>query len=118
MTPPRATIDMEKGDSMPDLPISCSLPHDALKQRADDLLPGLAYAATECVPIEGGYRFGFAPRTETLNALIGVIDAERQCCQFLRFQLTVEADGGPFRLDVTGPPGTQEFLASLVTPAL
>jgi hypothetical protein len=102
---------------MPDLPIACSLPPDALKQRANDLLPGLASAATECAPIEGGYRFGFAPRTETLNALVSAIEAERQCCRFLRFQLTVEADGGPFRLDVTGPPGTQEFLRGLITPA-
>jgi hypothetical protein len=110
------TIDVEKGDSVPDLPIMCSLTPDALSQRADDLLPRLASAATECAPIEGGYRFAFAPRTETLNALVGVIEAERQCCRFLRFQLIVEADGGLFRLEVTGPPGTQEFLRNLVTP--
>jgi hypothetical protein len=31
-----------------------------------------------------------------------------QCCQFLRFQLTVEAAGGRAVLDVTGSAGSQE----------
>jgi hypothetical protein len=102
---------------MPDLPIACRLQPNELKQRADDLLPGLANAATTCAPIEGGYRFEFAPCTETLNALTRLMDAERQCCRFLRFQLTVEPDDGSLRLDVTGPAGTQEFLRSLVSRA-
>ena len=43
-----------------------------------------------------------------------MIDAERQCCRFLRFQVTVERDEGPIVLDVTGPPGTREFLAAII----
>ena len=42
------------------------------------------------------------------------IDAERQCCRFLRFQLVVEQDGAPMTLDVTGPAGTKEFLSYLI----
>jgi hypothetical protein len=99
---------------MTDLPIACSLRPEELKQRADELLPRLASAATKCAPIESGYGFEIAPSGETLRAIIEVIDVERQCCRFLRFQLTVEPDGGPFRLDVTGPAGTQEFLRNLV----
>jgi hypothetical protein len=106
-------LTRRKATIMPDLPIACRLQPDELKQRADDLLPGLADAATTCAPIEGGYRFEFASCTETLSTLLRVIDAERQCCRFLRFQLTVEPDGGLFRLDVTGASGTQEFLRSL-----
>jgi hypothetical protein len=41
------------------------------------------------------------------------IDAERRCCRFLRFDLTVEPDAGPVVLDLTGPPGTREFIAAL-----
>jgi acetamidase/formamidase len=41
------------------------------------------------------------------------IDAERRCCRFLRFQLTVEPADGPVLLDLTGPPGTREFVAAL-----
>ena len=41
------------------------------------------------------------------------IDAERQCCRFVRFTLTVEPDEGPITLDLTGPPGSREFLSAL-----
>ena len=34
----------------------------------------------------------------------------------LRFQITVEPDGGPIWLELTGPSGTREFLDALLTP--
>ncbi len=42
---------------------------------------------------------------------------ERQCCRFLRFAVAAERDGGPISLEVTGPPGTAQFLEQLVTGA-
>jgi hypothetical protein len=51
--------------------------------------------------------------SDALTAIVSVVDAERQCCRFLRFQITVEADEGPVCLDVTGPSGTREFLDNL-----
>jgi hypothetical protein len=42
-----------------------------------------------------------------------LIDAERQCCRFLRFALTVEPDAGPIRLEFTGPRGAQAFVEAL-----
>ena len=45
-----------------------------------------------------------------------MLDAERQCCRFLRFRLTVEPNLGPIVLELSGPPGTEEFLASLLDP--
>ena len=42
-----------------------------------------------------------------------VVDAERACCRFLRFTITVEPDDGAITLEVTGPPGTGDFLAAL-----
>jgi hypothetical protein len=32
---------------------------------------------------------------------------------FLRFAITVEPDGGPVCLELTGPRGTREFVAAL-----
>jgi len=46
-----------------------------------------------------------------------VIDAERRCCPFLRFVVGTEPDGGSITLEVTGPPGTVQFLDQLVTGA-
>ena len=42
---------------------------------------------------------------------------ERQRCRFLRFAVAAERDGGPISLEVTGPPGTAQFLEQLVTGA-
>ena len=101
---------------MPELPIACTLPAGELAARAADLLPGVAHLANSRVPIKDGYRFEFVASSDCLNAIVAIIDAERQCCRFMRFQLTVEPGGGPVRLDVTGPAGTAEFLAGLVEP--
>jgi hypothetical protein len=102
---------------MPDLPIACTLDDAALRERREGLLAKLGERAAEQQALSNGRRLRFTADTETL-ALIGrVIEAERRCCQFLRFQLTVEADRGPVLLDLTGPAGTREFLDSIFSPA-
>jgi hypothetical protein len=45
--------------------------------------------------------------------LARVVDQERSCCSFLRFQLTAEPGTGPVTFEVTGPPGTREMLRVL-----
>jgi hypothetical protein len=99
----------------PDLPIACSLTPDQLAARRHELLPGVIRAATECREIGDGVRYSFAPSGEILQSIVQAIEAERHCCQFLRFQLTIEPANGPIRLDVTGPRGTREFLTGLVS---
>jgi hypothetical protein len=102
---------------MRDLPIVCTLQPGELNARATQLLPGVVASAKARHPIENGFRFEFKPEGEVLTSIIWMIDAERQCCRFLRFQLTVEPAGGPVVLEVTGPPGSQEFLEAMIEPA-
>jgi len=52
--------------------------------------------------------------SEEVFPLAEMIEAERQCCRFLRFVVTISAEAGPIQLDVTGPKGTQEFLETLL----
>ena len=99
---------------MGDLPIVCTLQPGELNARATQLLPGVAAAANARDAIENGFRFELEPDGEVLASIIRMIDAERQCCRFLRFQLTVEPAGGPVVLEVTGPPGSQEFLSAMI----
>jgi hypothetical protein len=99
---------------MDDLPIVCTLQPGELNARAAQLLPGIALLATKRVSIEHGWRLQFNASSEVLTAVIGAIDAERQCCRFLRFRLVVEPDGGPVLLDITGPEGTSGFLAAML----
>jgi hypothetical protein len=99
---------------MPAVPVFCTLQPGEINARAAQLLPGLAALATSQHRIEEGYRFEFRASGEVLGAIATAIDAERRCCRFLRFQLTVEPENGPIRLDITGPVGTAAFLSSLL----
>ena len=92
----------------------CALTPQALKARRAGLLPGLAARADSREDTPDGYRLTFAASSEVLQAITSVIDAERQCCLWLRFDLTVEPDGGPVVLTLSGPAGAREFLAALL----
>ena len=46
-------------------------------------------------------------RRKELNGVASVIEAERGCCRFLRFRLTIEPHGGPLWMEVTGSEGTR-----------
>ena len=99
---------------MKDMPIACSLSPDAIAARKAGLLPGLAARATAVDELPDGLRLRFEPANGLLSDIAAVVDAERQCCRFLQFDLKVEQDGGPVALSLTGPPGTREFVSALI----
>lgn len=101
---------------MSDLPIACNLDSAQLAARRQALLPGLVARAAAREFLPTGARWRFAPSGEILQAVATTIEAERTCCRFLRFEVTVEPDGGPVWLEVTGPSGTREFLETLLNP--
>lgn len=102
---------------MADLPVACTLTPDTIAARRAGLLPGLLDRAESRETLPEGYRVRFAATGDILTAIAQAIDAERQCCRFLAFTLTVEQDGGPIGLDVTGPKGTRAFLGGLLDGA-
>jgi hypothetical protein len=99
---------------MADLPIVCTLTPAALQARRQGLLAQLRRRAEAHEELAAGHRLRFATAPDTLPTIARVIEAERQCCRFLRFALTVEPDGGPITLELTGPTGTREFVAALL----
>ena len=100
--------------TMTDLPIACTLTPQALRIRREGLLADLVRRAAAYDELPDGVRLRFAASSETLSTIARAVDAERDCCRFLRFAITVEPDGGPMVLDISGPPGTREFLAGLL----
>jgi hypothetical protein len=96
-----------------DLPIMCELGQEALRARREDVLARLAERAIKQEETANGYVFTFDASSDTLRLLTAAIDAERQCCRWLRFALTVEPDGGPITLTLSGPDGSREFLSAL-----
>ena len=96
-------------------PIACSLTPDQLRDRKASLLPGLLARATQVTPTDDGYRLEFdAGDRDIVGAIAACIDAERHCCPFLSFSLSVPADGAQIQLAVTGPSGTRAFLDALL----
>jgi hypothetical protein len=98
---------------MSDLPVACSLSQEALASRRRGLLTDLLARADAHDELDSGHRLSFLASDDTLTLIARTVAAERHCCQFLRFQLTVEPGGGPVTLELTGPKGTREFLAAM-----
>ena len=92
----------------------CTLPSDAIQARRADLLPGLADRASRRHATVDGYRLVFDASSETLRAITDVIDAERQCCRWMRFELVVSPGGGEMALTVRGPGEAREFFDALL----
>jgi hypothetical protein len=100
--------------AMGHLPIACTLTPDVLRARREGLLADLLRRPDARDVVTDGIRFRFPPTSETLSTLVRVVDAERQCCRFLRFTIAVEPAGGPITLELTGPQGTRQFLEELL----
>jgi len=94
-------------------PLTCSLAPSELTARRGQLLPGLIERAKHVTELENGLRLRFDSRPGLLADLARVVDQERTCCSFLRFNLVADAGTGPVTFEVTGPPGTLEVLRSL-----
>ena len=96
----------------PPSPIACRM--DALtaaeRARRSDVLALLTQRVIEVVETPDGIAFQLRSGPDT-PALAGEFVAyESRCCPFIRFELAVEADGGPVRLALGGREGVGEFL--------
>ena len=99
---------------MAELTIVCELQPEELRERREGLLAELGRRVRGREDRGDGVRLEFPPGGGTLALIASVVEAERQCCQFLRFGIQVEPDDGPIYLDLTGPPGTREFLEGVL----
>jgi hypothetical protein len=99
---------------MPDLPVVCTLSPEALATRRQGLLAELLGRAHAHEELVDGHRWSFEATDDVLAMILRMVEAERRCCRFLRFHIIVESDGGPVSVELTGPPGTREFLSALV----
>ena len=95
------------------LPIACNLNDAEFRERRADLLRTFQGALLETRELDDGYAYQFPSDPDWISQMAQLITFERACCPFLRFNLRVEPDNGPLWLELTGPPGTREFLQSL-----
>ena len=94
-------------------PVACTLTPGQLRCQSAELLPGLTTRASARKWTENGLRLSFTASSDNLAAIMQTVDRERVCCAFLSFEILVPAAGGEVQLNLSGPPGTLEFLRSL-----
>jgi len=82
---------------------------DAPERRAE-LLVIVLDAIKQVAEIENGYKLQFSSEGEDMLLIMDWLDIERRCNSFLRFQLSIESNQGPIRLEISGPSGTKKFL--------
>jgi hypothetical protein len=72
------------------------------QERQQALLGQLRADVKEVRGLDDGYTFGHTPDRAVLLAIAEFVANERLCCPFFEFGLTVERDGGPVWLRITG----------------
>ncbi len=95
------------------LPIACRLTNSELQQRREEVLGLVKAAITGTRETERGFIYEFQSSSERITSLANLIALEHECCPFLSFRLTVEPAEAPVSLELSGPPGTKEFLVAL-----
>jgi len=91
------------------IPIACTLGPSALRGQLEDWAAILAYA-TRRLDVEHGMRVELSAAAP-LDELVRLVAAEQDCCQFLRFAITVDARGTA--LEVTAPAGARSIVDAL-----
>jgi len=75
-----------------------------------DLLPQLLDNLKRVEELDDGYHLFFKSDDYIFKLVCDWLLVERVCNPFLRYKLTIEANGGPVKLEICGPEGTKGFL--------
>ena len=101
---------------MPDkIPVACTLSSAELREREATLFAQFKWLVTAREGIDEGYSFRLPGDRECLALVARILSAERECCPFLKFELTAEPNQGPLTLRITGPIGAKEVIKTLLS---
>ena len=97
------------------LPVACSLMDSELQERRRNVLQRVISMVSEVKEVDHGFIYRFPSDGALISELANLVELEHQCCPFLKFTITVEPGDGPVWLEMSGPQGTKEFLATIFT---
>jgi len=80
------------------------------RERQRALIGLLRADAKEVRELDDGYAFRHSPDRAVLLAIAEFVTNERLCCPFFEFGITVERDGGPVWLRITGEAEAKRVL--------
>lgn len=92
-------------------PLVCKLTSPELQQRKATVLTLLQKNVLEKKESDNGYAFKFEGSDAMIDTLTSFIKAERQCCDFFTFNLSI-TDKSFVWLELSGPEGTKDFIKS------
>ena len=91
------------------VPVACSLSASELRKRTETLLAQFRSALFATEELPNGYVFHIPGDKKSMALVWELIVAERECCPFMTFELTVQPNMGSIGVRVTGPAGTKVF---------
>jgi hypothetical protein len=95
---------------MPDeVPVACCLSDEELRKREATLLAQFKAALIGSEELIDGYVFHVPGDKKWIALLAELIVAERECCPFLKFELSMEPGAGPVSVRMTGPGWHEGF---------
>lgn len=98
--------------SIDDIVIACTLDPSLVRERIDEWR-GVVAAAAEREEVDGGVRLRFARGDgEHAGRVAALAQAERDCCPFFRFVVSVANEGTT--LDVTAPEAARPLVDVLL----
>jgi hypothetical protein len=97
-----------------DIPVACCLSTEEFREREATLLAHFRSAVIGTDELPDGYAFRLPGDGKWIAVVAELIVAERECCPFLRFEVTAHPNMGPVILRVIGPAGGTEFLRNLL----
>jgi hypothetical protein len=95
-------------------PMPCIQRFPEVHTDRETLLPGLAAYALQRTELPRGVRLRFTATAERLRQIEAVARRERAYCAALEFRVGMSLGAASLTLDVTGPAGTETFLAELL----
>jgi len=101
--------------AMKESPFACdtlALDPVTRKRHFDVLGPELVAKRLSVRELANGYEFTFASDPATFRDVAEWVGGEKACCPFFNFSLSVSAEHGPLKLQITGRPGTKAFMQS------
>lgn len=88
--------------------MACKLTSPELRERKSTAIASLQSKIKNKVELSNGFKYQFEASDEVLDELITFIKAERLCCDFFAFDLSIRENNA--WLSITGPDGAKEFI--------
>ena len=91
--------------------MSCELSDQQLAERTEAILRPLFAGVRERRVTENGFEYRFSGDDAWKSRLYEFVETERNCCSFIRIELSFEPGFGPIWLRLSGDDQAQSFIA-------